>query len=59
MQQTMVLVSENLVLLVVRPLGFRLLLLLLLQPSLQESCTSSLGGEWALLQELAGPLGHI
>lgn len=58
-QQTMTLVSQSPALLVVRSFGHWLFLLLLFQPSLQEPSTSSLGREWALLQELAGPLGHI
>lgn len=48
-QQTVTLVSESPALLALKPLGHWLFLFLLLQPLLQESSTTSLGGEWALL----------
>ena len=44
--------------LAVRPLGHWLILLLLLQPSIQEAAGgTSFSRQWALLEKLAGPLG--
>lgn len=57
-QQAVTLVSPSPALLVVRSLG-HWLPLLLLQPLLQEASAAPLHEGWVLLQEVAGPLGHI